>query len=101
MASLVMAAGLLAHSKSGPLYPNPVPPQTLIAYPGVNGGVSGHLRAEGRHKKPKIGAPDAIRTHDPFLRREVLYPAELRVPNPLIRVFAHRRKPLRMVVLTI
>lgn len=25
------------------------------------------------------GAPEAIRTPDPFLRREVLYPAELRV----------------------
>lgn len=27
----------------------------------------------------KFGGPGAIRTHDPFLRREVLYPAELRV----------------------
>ena len=27
------------------------------------------------------GAPEAIRTPDPFLRREVLYPAELRVQN--------------------
>ena len=28
--------------------------------------------------KHKFGAPGAIRTHDPCLRRAVLYPAELR-----------------------
>jgi hypothetical protein len=26
----------------------------------------------------KNGVPDAIRTHDPWLRRPILYPAELR-----------------------
>lgn len=37
-----------------------------------------------------IGVPETIRTSDPFLRREVLYPAELRgqieVNNPYTRV---------------
>jgi hypothetical protein len=32
----------------------------------------------------EIGAPEAIRTPDPFLRREVLYPAELRAQAGLL-----------------
>lgn len=41
------------------------------------------LRRFSRNKKERLceqplkRAPGAIRTHDPFLRREVLYPAEL------------------------
>ena len=38
-----------------------------------------HIDAQNPHRKTGEGSsdPSAIRTRDPFLRREVLYPAEL------------------------
>jgi hypothetical protein len=39
---------------------------------------SGGLLQKKNDGRPSLGAPEPIRTADPFLRREVLYPAELR-----------------------
>jgi hypothetical protein len=42
-------------------------------------------------KRPKNGAPVGIRTQDPLLRRQMLYPTELRA-QPLIIKHLQRNK---------
>src|SRR3546814_1188737 len=47
----------------------------------------GHARRPGiptRHFKPQTGAPGGIRTPDQWLRKPLLYPAELQAPGRLL-----------------
>src|SRR3546814_6848484 len=51
----------------------------------------GHARRPGiptRHFKPQTGAPGGIRTPDQWLRKPLLYPAELQAPGPLLSTIA-------------
>src|SRR3546814_1296403 len=51
----------------------------------------GHARRPGiptRHFKPQTGAPGGIRTPDQWLRKPLLYPAELQAPGRLLSTIA-------------
>jgi hypothetical protein len=45
-----------------------------------------------RASVPKNGGPGAIRTPDPFVRSEVLYPTELRARRHIVNVLFQRHK---------
>lgn len=46
--------------------------------------MQGNKNFDPEHKKQAIGVPGAIRTHNHFLRREVLYPVELQIQTGYI-----------------
>ena len=49
-------------------------------------------RAARRTARSVNGAPGAIRTRDPCLRRAILYPAELRAPIKILPIFVATRR---------
>ncbi|SPE53819.1 hypothetical protein SBV1_1740004 [Verrucomicrobia bacterium] len=50
------------------------------------GGLNITKRTKCLIYRPEIGAPAATRTRDPLLRRQMLYPTELRARTPLLSV---------------